>query len=142
MADSDTRKRILDMLAAGRITADAAAELLKAVSTSGPRLPSPPPVPTPPPAPQRGGARMLRILVDAPHTGNGGKVRVNVPLALAKYAMRFIPRDTTEELSDQGIDLAQLLQNLGDDLPQGRLVDIEAEDDSGDAKIAVIVEVV
>lgn len=67
---------------------------------------------------------------------------MNVPLALAKYAMRFIPRDTTEELSDQGIDLAQLLQNLGDDLPQGRLVDIEAEDDSGDAKIAVIVEVV
>lgn len=66
MADSDTRKRILDMLAAGHITADAAAELLKAVSTQGPRLPSPPPVPTPPPAPQRGGARMLRILVDAP----------------------------------------------------------------------------
>ena len=142
MADPDARKRILDMLAAGRISADAAAELLKAVSVQGPRVPAPPPVPTPPPTPAPGRPRILRILVDAPNTGNGGKVRVNVPLALAKYAMRFIPRDTTDELSDQGIDLAQLLQDLGDDLPQGRLVDIEAEDDSGDAKIAVIVEVV
>lgn len=142
MADSDTRKRILDMLAAGRITADAAAELLRAVSSSPPRIPAIPEAPTPPPVPKRGGPRMLRIVVDAPNAGNKGKVRVNVPLALAKFAARFIPRDATQELTEQGIDLAQLLQHLGDDLPEGRLVDIEADGESGDSKVSIIVEVV
>lgn len=141
MADPDARKRILDMLAAGRISVDAATDLLRAVSVpAGPK-----PTPELPAAPRpRGAARILRISVDAPSasSGSGAKVRVNIPLALAKYAMRFIPRETTEELSDQGIDIAQLLQDLGDDVPDGRLVDIEAEEGDGDGKMAIVIEVV
>ena len=47
-----------------------------------------------------------------------------------------------ERLSDQGIDIAQLLQDLGDDVPDGRLVDIEAEEGDGDGKMAIVIEVV
>jgi len=141
MSDSntDSRKRILDMLASGRISVDAATDLLKAVGSATAKSHE-----VTPPTKPRGGIRMLRIVVDAPATGgsSGAKVRVNIPLALAKYAARFLPSDASAELSSQGIDLAQLLKDLGDEVPDGRLVDIEAEDDKGGGTTTVVIEVV
>ncbi|HRN18729.1 MAG: hypothetical protein WC972_11580 [Trueperaceae bacterium] len=139
MSDEGARKRILDMLAAGHITVDAATDLLKAVGAQAPR-----PAGELPPAKARGSARILRISIDAPGNGeeNAAKVRVNVPLALAKYASRFLPADASAELSMQGIDLAQLLKDLGDDVPDGRLVDVEADDGVGGRKTSIVVEIV
>lgn len=138
-SDADSRKRILDMLASGRISVDAATDLLKAVGSAVPKTQE-----AIRPAKPRGGVRMLRIVVDAPATGgsSGAKVRVNIPLALAKYAARFLPSDASAELSSQGIDLAQLLKDLGDEVPDGRLVDIEAEDEKGGGTTTVVIEVV
>ncbi len=139
MSDEGARKRILDMLAAGHITVDAATDLLKAVGAQAPKAAG-----ALPPSKTRGTARILRISVDAPGNGeeSGAKVRVNIPLALAKYASRFMPADASAELSTQGIDLAQLLKDLGDDVPDGRLVDVEADDASSGRKTTIIVEVV
>lgn len=138
MSDQKARKRILDMLAAGRITVEAATDLLKAVGGAPPQPPEPPEPPKP-----RGSARVLRIIVDAPATssGSGAKVRVNIPLALAKYATRFLPAEASAELNLQGINLVELLDALGDDVPEGRLVDIEAESDDGPGKTTVVIEV-
>lgn len=139
MSDQDARKRILDMLAAGRISVDAATDLLRAVGAPGPT-----PAEAAPAAKARGAARVLRIAVDAPPNGegSGAKVRVNIPLALAKYAGRFLPADASAELSLQGIDLEQLLKDLGDDVPDGRLVDVEADDGVGGRKTSIVVEIV
>jgi len=139
MNDEGARKRILDMLAAGHITVDAATDLLKAVGAKAPRAAG-----ELPPAKARGSARILRISIDAPGNGdeNAAKVRVNVPLSLAKYANRFLPADASAELSMQGIDLAQLLKDLGDDVPDGRLVDVEADDGKGGRKTSIVVEIV
>lgn len=142
MSDGDERRRILDMLAAGTISVDDAANLLKALS-------GPPGQPPEPPAPRRRGgqARLLRISIDDADSegarGESTKVRVNVPIALARFATRFLPKDASDELRDQGIDLAELISSLDEDLPDGKLLEVEAEpDDPSKAKTRIVIEVV
>jgi hypothetical protein len=141
MAVHEERKKVLDMLAAGQVTVDQASELLRALG-EGAAPPGPPP-----PAPVRTGtARLLRISIDARDGGDGerAKVRVNVPLGLAKFASRFLPAEARSELEAQGIDLTELITAISTETPEGRLVDIDVDpEDGGSGKSAkIIVEVV
>lgn len=120
----DTRK-ILELLASGQISVEQAEELLKALG--GEALPPKP----------KGAAKMVRVEIDAP---GEAKVRVNVPAPLAKFAMGFVPKEARDELAAQGIDLGEILDVLKGELPEGRLVDIEAEDDG--RPVRVLIEVV
>ncbi len=137
MNASDERKRILDMLAAGQITAEQAAELLEAIGPTSATTASAVPA-------TKGIARLLRISIDA-HKPDGAKeatVRVNVPIALAKFAGRFLPPDARRELESQGIDLSSLLDSLGTDVPDGKLVDIDAASDEKGTTAKIVIEVV
>ncbi len=136
MNASEERRRILDMLAAGQISADQAAELLEAV---GPGT-----APSSPAAPVKGIARMLRISVDAtrPDGTKEATVRVNVPLGLARFAGRFVPPEARRELEGQGIDLSSILDSLNTDVPDGRLVDIDATDEEKGTTAKIVIEVV
>lgn len=141
MADSEDRRRILDMLAAGSISVDEASNLLQALGGSQPAAPAALN------APKRSGqARLLRISIDDDGSDGGGtgtRVRVNVPIALARFATRFLPKDASTELQEQGIDLEQILASLGDDLPDGKLVDIDAaSDEPGNSNTKITIEVV
>lgn len=142
MAIVDERRKILDLLESGRINADQASELLRALG-GAPREAGP--LPPPPPPVRTGTARMLRISIDA--AGNQGdmknaKIRVNVPLGLAKFATRFLPVEAKGELEAQGVDLNELIAALSSETPEGRLVDIDVDND-GDGKSAkIVVEVV
>jgi hypothetical protein len=146
MTNQDERKKVLDLLEAGRVSADQASDLLRALG-SAPRI-EPPPVPAPPH--RVGTARVLRISIDA--AGDEGdrsraKVRVNVPLGLAKFATRFLPQEAKRELESQGIDLSELITAISTETPEGRLVDIDVDDDDegaspGRKKAKIVVEVV
>jgi hypothetical protein len=128
MAVHDERKKVLDMLAAGQVTVDQASELLRALGDGAP------PASPPPPAPARTGtARLLRISIDARDGGDGerAKVRVNVPLGLAKFASRFLPAEARSELEAQGIDLSELITAISTETPEGRLVDIDVDPEDG-----------
>ena len=141
MAAQDERKKVLDMLAAGQINVDQASELLRALGDA-PVGAVPPP---PPPMPARTGtARLLRISIDANDDGDGdrAKIRVNVPLGLAKFAGRFLPAEARTELESQGIDLSELINALSTETPEGKLVDIDVDDDNGGKKAKIVVEVV
>lgn len=141
MAAQDERKKVLDMLAAGQINVDQASELLRALGDAPTGAAAPPP----PPSPARTGtARMLRISIDANDDGDGdrAKIRVNVPLGLAKFAGRFLPAEARTELEAQGIDLSELINALSTETPEGKLVDIDVDDDSGGKKAKIVVEVV
>ena len=139
MAASDSRRRILDMLAAGDIGADDAAKLLAALG--GERAPGQAPASLKP----RGTARTFRIAIDAFDDEDGrkkAKVRVNVPIGLAKFASRFMPPEAKRELEAQGIDLVELLQGLGDEVPEGPLLDIDVDDpESGAKRARIVIEV-
>ncbi len=146
----EDKKRIMDMVKEGKITAEEAIRLLEAMD-SGVAKASPPgagfayAVVAPPPPP-KGIARMIRIVVDAEEV----KVKVNIPAALAKFAANFIPPEAKDQLSAQGIDIAGILDMLKGELPEGRLVDVEITDvgkvGDGDSKMTgpmkVLIEVV
>jgi hypothetical protein len=138
MADPDERRRVLDMLAEGRISADDAANLLKALgedATPGAAVPRPA---------RKGTARNFRISIDV-DDGAGAKnakIRVNIPVGLARFASRFLPPEAKAELDAQGIDLAAIIDGLGDDVPEGPLVDIDVDDGSGAKQAKIIIEVV
>lgn len=141
MNENNERRKILDMLAAGQVSVEQATELLKAL---GPVAAVPPTPPIPPALPRRKGiAKILRINIDAGggDEGEKAKIRVNVPIALAKFASKFMPQEAKAQLDLQGIDLAELLETIGDDLPEGRLVDIDAIEE-GKGKAKIIIEVV
>lgn len=141
MAAQDERKKVLDMLAAGQINVDQASELLRALGDAPIGAAPPPP---PPPSTRSGTARLLRISIDANDDGDGdrAKIRVNVPLGLAKFAGRFLPAEARTELESQGIDLSELINALSTETPEGKLVDIDVDDDSGGKKAKIVVEVV
>ncbi len=137
MADSDERRRILDMLASGQITAEQATSLLGALGPAKGGSGHAAVVP-------HKGARVLRITVDAQDPDREEKttkIRINVPLALARFAGRFIPPEARAELNGQGIDLGALLDSLGDEVPDGRLVDIDAVDGDDGKSARIVIEV-
>jgi hypothetical protein len=139
---AEERDRILGLLEAGKISADQAAVLLDAVATrraghaTAAAAPASSPTPRPP-------AQLLRISIDAVEGGeNKAKVNINVPLGLARFAARFLPKEARVELEDQNIDLSELLANLGDEVPDGPLVDIDTSDETGAKTAKIRIEVV
>lgn len=146
----EDKKRIMDMVKEGKITAEEAIRLLEAMDAGRPQTAAPNAgyayaVATTPPPP-KGLAKMIRIVVD----GEDVKVKVNVPAALAKFASNFIPPEAKQQLSAQGIDIAGILDMLKGELPEGRLVDVEISDvakvSDGETRISgpmrVLIEVV
>jgi len=133
--------KILEMIQNGKISAPEGLELLKALD-DGNYQPS--------------GAienigRFLRIRVI---TGqNNTKVNVNIPLSLFKAATKFaniglkvIPEEARQEMLKKGIDLTQinfdeLVQLIDQGLVDGKLVDIDTEDEkAGRTKVEIYVE--
>lgn len=123
------RRKILDMLAAGQVSAEEADDLLNALGSNDAARPNPP----------QKVAKILRINIS---TDDGTNVHVNIPLALAKFATQFLHKDARKELEVQGIDLAALVDALGSDMPDGELINIDAFDEDEGRRSKIIIEVV
>lgn len=93
--------------------------------------------------------RSLRVRID----GDKTKVNVNIPLSLirvvsqiAGLGMQWIPKEAHEQMKKQGIDLTkidfnELMLLIDQGLSNGRLVDVETEDElEGKMKVEVYVE--
>lgn len=119
---SEERLRILQMLKNGKITVDEANSLLEALpgDTVGHRLRR-----------ENLSNKFLRVRVSE---RGKQKVNLNLPLELARVALRFIPRKESFSLDD--IDLDGLLEAIKDGA-EGKLV--EAENDEG-MRVEVFVE--
>ena len=157
MADAEERRRILDMLAKGQINIDEAEELLGALDTDiGADVESARAYERHAAAIEAGLAAMesrrhrprriarsLRIVIDSgdEEQGDRGRVAVTVPVALAKFAGKLIPEEVRTRLEDEGIELADLLAALDQDLPEGRLVDIDTSAGGTGQRARIIVEV-
>ncbi len=101
------------MLIAGQVSVDEADALLSALQAETRAEVKP-----------KGAAKLLRIAVDADGVS---KVRVNVPLSLAKFAARFVPKEGQMTLQGQGVDLNELLASLNSS-SEGRLLDLETNE--------------
>jgi len=122
---SDERSRILQMLADGQITAEEAERLLEALDGGAVEAEL---------VDRKGPARLLRIYISDP---DGTEVKVNLPLALARFALKFIPKEQQQQISEAGFDIDELLASLRGDMPEGKLVEIKDTDGT-----QVLIEVV
>ena len=141
---SDNKKRILDMLEAGKITSEEAMKLLSATENSDRE-----------PGEGKPGAfrkiKYLRVIVDNPNQTGGnmpGKVNVRVPVSLIRAGMKFtslIPGDAANQiegaLRDKGVNFN--LKNLKDeDIDEliDALRELEVDIDGGEGKVRVYAE--
>ena len=134
------KTKILEMLANGQITVEEASDLLNAISSDSTGSTGSSKLVTTASSSQqiKKKARMIRINV---FKENSVDVNVNVPIALAKFATRFIPDEAKIELNNQDIDLKEMLELLKqDDLAEGKLLEVDTIDDG--LKVRVLIEVV
>jgi Fe-S-cluster formation regulator IscX/YfhJ len=148
---SDNQRRILDMLAAGKISADEAQRLLAAIGSGGDETKS------------TGGptrdAKYLRVIIQPNPEGEGAKranpegedvkrVNVRVPMALIRAGIKFtslIPADASEQvneaLKEKGInfDVRNLKPEELEELILA-LHDLEVDVQKGKEKVRIYVE--
>ena len=145
MATAEERRKILEMVAGGKISAGEAAELLgsmprEEVEPEAPQAPEPPAAPDAPEAvpatkvPTAGGGspRWLHVQVSDLKSGKR-KVSVNIPLRLVKFGMK-LGRGFAPELDE--LDWASLSDTLASG-EGGVLVDVQDEEDGEHVKIYV-----
>lgn len=139
---SQERMKILQLLEEGKINSAEAMDLLNTLDEGREDLQSN----SNKPNTKR---RSLKVLVNSDKT----KVNVNVPLGLIRIASQiagqsaqWIPEEAQEQIKKQGIDISkidfeELLQLIDQGLSDGRLVDIETEDEKeGFTKVEIYVD--
>jgi hypothetical protein len=113
---AETRK-VLEMLAAGRITLAEAEKLLEKVDR-GASAGADPQAGRESPASQGQKLRFLRVLVEKP---NSEQVNVRVPLSFLRSGWKLLamlPPRVNERLAEKGIDLSVLAALKGEELEQ------------------------
>jgi hypothetical protein len=141
----ESKKRILEMLAAGKISVDEAARLLSALSEQSDSVTE-----TNPTFAGRK-IRYLRVVVNhfkSDEPGTPEKVNIRVPVALIRAGMKFsslIPEEASEgvdkALRDKGIKIN--IKNIKEeDLDEllAALTDLEVEIDDGKGKVQIHAE--
>lgn len=127
MASNEERTKVLKMVQEGKITAEVAAELLKALESSArPRHTAEPTV-----LPGRSG-RFFRVLVTDTDTG---KIRVNVrmPLGMVNAGLRMGMRFSPEV---EGLDAERLAEALSSG-ETGQIVDIFDDEDGEHVEVFI-----
>ncbi len=123
MATPDERMKILKMLEGGKLSAEEASRLLRALSKGSSETR---------PAAQDGESKWMRIRV-TDLDGDRAAVNVNLPMRLVNVALRlgaqFIPED-------EDIDLEQLAEALKSGLT-GKIVDVIDEEEGRQVEIYV-----
>ena len=144
---NEERLRILEMIKEGTISPQEGLELLEALDSTAKALPAGQPGPkafdpgfecceeteTEDSGGGKRKSRWLFIRVDDQESGK--KVNIRVPISLAKFAGKFIPKEAKDEMKEQGIDLD--LQGLMDLLEKEGQQDL-VEVTDGDKKIVRI----
>jgi hypothetical protein len=145
---TENRRQVLEMLAAGKVTAEQAERLMAALE----RDDAGGSIATATQARPASKVRFLRVLVDGVEDGGPLKVNVRVPLQLLRAGVRlasFIPSSAqgpvNEALHKEGIsiDLTQIkpenLEDLIDSLAE-LTVDVDVNDKSETMKVRVFCE--
>jgi hypothetical protein len=154
---NENRRQILEMLAAGKITADEADQLLAALepdttATAGTFASSIPGSDSASESTVKTRAKYLRVLVEANENGEPTTVNVRVPMQLLRAGVRLaslIPKQAHDQLDEAlnrhgvPITLSQIkpenLEELIDHL-EDLSVDVDANDKDEKAKVRVFCE--
>lgn len=117
MAEREERLQILEMVREGKVTPEDGVRLLEALEAPRRREGGEP-------GPGGTAAQFLRIRIQGE---DGEKVAVNIPLDLARVAIKFLPREARAVLDQQQIDLESILEAIRKGA-SGKLVEIRDEE--------------
>jgi hypothetical protein len=137
---SEERKKVLEMLASGKITADEAEKLLDKLSSNASN--ATPGVETPPTSAATGTAKpkYLRIVVDQP---GHKEVNVRIPLSLVRSGrglLAIMPKHVNERLAEYGINAGSFSKMDINDLDHAmRELNIDVEKGNGE-KVRIFCE--
>ena len=124
---SEERKKILEMLAEGKITADEAERLLdKLGQRTAETLPAE--------IESEEGQRTIKYLRVKVDSSDGDKVNVRVPIRLIRTGIKLgtvLPKNARKELDDHGVDLDELGKLADEDLMDA-LSDLHVDVDTDD----------
>jgi DNA-binding FadR family transcriptional regulator len=144
---SDNRRQILDMLAAGRITAEEAERLIAALEKEQPTPPADASDARP-----KAKAKYLRVVVDQDGNGYHGPTMVNirVPMQLLRAGVKLaslIPAQARDHVNDamrdHGVqfDLSQIKpENLDELIDQLNDLTVDVDQKQGKVKVKVFCE--
>jgi len=127
---SEDRKKILEMLAEGKITPEDAERLLQKLAAFGEIGSAGSPDSSDGPG-AKGPLKYLRVVVDS---SDGDKVNIRLPLALVRTGIKLstmLPAQASGKLEEQGIDLSHLSGLKGEELIEA-LWDLKIDVDSND----------
>lgn len=119
--------KILKMLEEGKIKADEAARLLEAVGERGAEAGAGPSGPS-----ERGKTLHVRVFKEG---SERPKVNVNIPLSLARWALRFAPEDAKARMGDREIALDDLSTLL--DEGTGEIITVQDEEKGERVEISI-----
>ena len=132
----NARKQILNMLAEGTISVDEASELLEALEASN----------------EAGGeerkktsqVKKLRISFDGERkNGEPAKIDLELPIAMAKFADKFIDKYKMPVMEREGINLKEVFETFKeDDLERGVILDLESDRKNDGSKTKIKIEVI
>ncbi|OGD75505.1 MAG: hypothetical protein A2Y64_02615 [Candidatus Coatesbacteria bacterium RBG_13_66_14] len=115
---AEERKKILEMVADGTVTTEEAERLFTAAGSDDDA-----------PTSARADNKFLIIKV---HQGDKTNVNVRLPLALARLAKMFIPKDVEVNGKPLNVDMDQII-NLVESEVEGNIVEVhQVDDDSGE----------
>lgn len=123
---NEERKKVLEMLAQGKITAEDAERLLDKIGDAGKSSAS-----APAGSERPSKCKCLRVYVDS---SDGDKVNIRVPLALIGTGVKLaavLPNDVNKKLGEQGVDFAKLSELDPEELCEA-LRELEVDVDSSD----------
>jgi len=122
----DNRRKILELLAQGKVSVADAERLLEKIARPEPADHDGGLAEFMPAGGAKGAPKFLRVVVQ---DVTGDNVNVRVPLALVKTGMRLsalLPREAREAVEEQGVDLNGLSALKGDELARA-LADLEVD---------------
>ena len=135
----EERKKVLEMLAAGKITAEEAEKLLDKLAANGANQASAADPATTSSAQSPGKPKYLRIVVDKP---GRDQVNVRIPLVLAGTGSRLLavmPTRVSERLAEYGIDPAMFSAADCKNLESLRDMNIDVDKGNG-SKVRIFCE--
>ena len=119
---NEERMRILKMLEEGKISVEEATKLIEAVEAPPQETEIVP----------QGKPKWLKVHVT---DGDSEKVNVNLPLSLARVALKFIPQHARVHMEEHEIDIEELLSTITE-TKIGKLVEVQ----DGDEHVEVWIE--
>ena len=131
---SNEKRKVLEMLAAGRITAEDAERLLNRLGTA-PRITAGEGSDSGDGEPEtaKRPLRYLRVVVDS---SEGDKVNIRVPLALVRTGIKLstmLPAEAADTLRERGVDLSELQGLKGEELIEAlRELQVDVDSTEGD----------